>query len=579
MIIPPRLLRAWQRLGVTQKIALSFALLFGLVIVEGFVGLLVLGDVRRTEEVIRSSAEIRQRVFEMDGQLEKARRLHRDFFLQYPHIGYSAAQSLYFKPATEIIARVAASSEDLKRLIESVPVSESLRSRERDLNLYLSSARRFSDTFGELVGLVTQLAAPDTGLEHELAQQEAILQRAAAGNAATLLPLREMQASQRDYMLTRQRPSMQSAMNACAALHQALVFQGAASRPDWPAVNAALARYIEAARRIPDIDVQIHSKMNDFALQAKAVDPISDELKTLASAEVERARARIEKASGLSTLIIVLAAFSGLCLVLLVAAIVHKSITSKLVALTRSAEQLRSGNLEVRVDPGAEDEIGVLAASFNDMSGRMRELVGNLEQAVAQRTSELTEARDRLQALVRELDEKNQTLKVLSVTDRLTGLANRRKLESVLQSELQRARRYGKHFSIILLDVDRFKAINDTFGHSTGDSVLAGLADLLRTNARDTDLVGRWGGEEFLIICPETGPHLVATLAERYRQALEMQDFVLAGHITASFGATASQEGDSVEKLMERADQALYRAKDAGRNRVELDMPEPADPA
>jgi len=330
---------------------------------------------------------------------------------------------------------------------------------------------------------------------------------------------------------------------------------------------------VEVARQIPDIDVGIRSKLNDFTLQAKAVDPISANLKTLATAEVERARNRINTASRLATAIIIATALTGLCFVLLVAAIIHASVTRKLVALTHSAEQMRAGHLTACVKSESSDEIGVLADSFNDMSGRMQQLVGNLESMVEQRTAELTEARDRLQALVTELDEKNQALEILSVTDRLTGLANRRKLEAAIQTELLRARRYGKPFSVIMLDVDRFKVINDTHGHQQGDDVLMQLAALLRRNARETDVVGRWGGEEFLIICPETNLHLVAALAERYRHELEQHDFGPVGKVTSSFGVATMHEGDDLATLVRRADEALYRAKQSGRNRVEADRP------
>lgn len=563
-----RLLRTWQNLGITTKFALSFALLLGMILLEAVVNLVALGDVRKAEDVILNSVEIRQRVFEMDGELEKARRLHRDFFLQYPHIGFLAAQDLYFKPSTEVITNVVASSEDLKRLIEGTQVSEALRERNNDLTLYLTTARRFADIFRELVSLVTILAAPGTGLESQLTSIEAELGAAAKRSSATLLPYRLMIAHQREYMITRQRPAMQSAMNACFELRTAFLAQGAQSRENWPGLDRQLKQYAEVAQQIPDIDVAIRSKLNDFTLQAKAVDPISASLKTLATAEVERARNRIARASRLSNLIIIATAFAGLCFVLLVAAIIHTSITRKIMALTRSAEQMRDGNLATCVESDAGDEVGVLARSFNDMSTRMQQLVGNLEEMVQQRTTELTDARDRLEALVRELDEKNQALEILSVTDRLTGLANRRKLEATLQSEILRARRYGKIFSVIMLDVDRFKSVNDTFGHPTGDAVLEQLADILRTNARETDIVGRWGGEEFLIVCPETNLMVVTALAERYRTELELHDFGPVGKVTSSFGVTACREGDDMHRLIQRADEALYLAKDFGRNRV-----------
>ena len=568
-----RPLRTWQNLGITAKFALAFVLLLGMMLVEAVVSLIALNDVRKAEAVILTSVEIRQRVFEMDGDLEKARRLHRDFFLQYPHIGFLSAQELYFKPSTEIISHVVATSEDLKRLIEGSQVSSALRERNNDLTLYLTTARRFSEIFRELVTMVTVLAAPGTGLESQLDEIESQLGTAANRSTTTLLPFREMVSHQREYTVSRQRPDMQSALNSCFELRTAIRARSDASAPEWREAQRLLDQYAEVARQIPDIDVAIRSKLNDFTLQAKAVDPISANLKTLASAEVERARGRISKASHLSMLIIVATAVTGLLFVLMIAAIIHASITRKIVALTHSAEEMRAGNLKASVETGSSDEVGVLAASFNDMSGRMQQLVGNLEEMVQQRTQELTEARDRLEALVKELDDKNQALEILSVTDKLTGLANRRKLESSLQSEILRARRYGKRFSIILIDVDHFKAVNDTYGHQVGDAVLVQLATLLTRNARETDIVGRWGGEEFLIICPETNLTLVSTLAERYRAELERNDFAQVGQVTSSFGVTDCREDDDVLRLVQRADEALYRAKESGRNRVEGKAP------
>jgi len=567
----PRLLSAWSNLSITAKFALSFALFLGLLLIEAVVGLVALNDVRKAEAVIQTSTEIRQRVFEMNGDLEKARRLHRDFFLQYTSIGFKAAQDLYFTPSTEIINNVVASSEELKRIIDASNVSAALRERGNDLNLYLSTARRFAETFRELVEKVTFLAAPGTGLENQLSALETEIETVAKRSTAALHVFHQMIINNREYMITRQRPVMQSALNNCFELRKVLLAQGEAARQDWPHTDRLLRQYVEVARQIPDVDVAIRSKLNDFTLQAKAVDPIAANLKFLATAEVEAARARIARASSVSTFIIVGTAFAGLCFALLVAALIHVSVTRKIITLTRTAEQMRAGSLAACVESSTHDEVGVLASSFNDMSARMQELVGNLEGLVQQRTLELTEARDNLEELVQQLDEKNQALEILSVTDRLTGLANRRKLEATLQAEVLRARRYGKIFSVILLDVDRFKTVNDSFGHPVGDMVLVQLSELLRNNSRETDIVGRWGGEEFLIICPETGLNVVAALAERYRIEMERHAFPPVGRITSSFGVAACHSGDTRDSIIQRVDEALYRAKEHGRNCVELD--------
>jgi diguanylate cyclase (GGDEF)-like protein len=160
---------------------------------------------------------------------------------------------------------------------------------------------------------------------------------------------------------------------------------------------------------------------------------------------------------------------------------------------------------------------------------------------------------------------------VLSVTDRLTGLFNRRKLDEVLEEELIRCRRYGVEFAVIIMDIDHFKRVNDTRGHHVGDGVLQQMAQLLRDGTRDADALARFGGEEFVIVCRHSGLEGCIDTAERLRAAIAAHDFPGVGPLTASFGVAACCKEDSAESLLERADAALYRAKGAGRNRVEAD--------
>lgn len=157
----------------------------------------------------------------------------------------------------------------------------------------------------------------------------------------------------------------------------------------------------------------------------------------------------------------------------------------------------------------------------------------------------------------------------LSVTDRLTGLYNRMKLDEVFTYELERSRRYETPMAIIILDLDHFKSVNDTHGHHVGDQVLQDLADVLRDGERASDTLGRWGGEEFLIILPETDFDGALQRAELICKAIAAHPFPVVGTKTASLGVTAYREGDTETSLLERADDALYRAKENGRNRVE----------
>lgn len=161
-------------------------------------------------------------------------------------------------------------------------------------------------------------------------------------------------------------------------------------------------------------------------------------------------------------------------------------------------------------------------------------------------------------------------------TDALTGLRNRRALEEAADTELKRLARAGSRLAVIVCDIDHFKEINDRFGHDTGDRVIRAVGEALATVARTTDALGRWGGEEFLAILPDTDPREAAVLAERMRSFVEGAEMPLpdGGHVTLSFGV-AGLEAEGVpdtaarwDHLLREADRAMYRAKAAGRNRV-----------
>ncbi|OUR71842.1 hypothetical protein A9Q78_08480 [Methylophaga sp. 41_12_T18] len=161
-------------------------------------------------------------------------------------------------------------------------------------------------------------------------------------------------------------------------------------------------------------------------------------------------------------------------------------------------------------------------------------------------------------------------LEQLSITDKLTGLYNRHKLDDVLNIELKRSKRFGHSLSVIMIDLDHFKSVNDTYGHQIGDQVLIEVAQLLKTHSRETDIVGRWGGEEFLIICTNTNTDGVKYLANILREQIETHNFPIKERKTASFGVTSYIQDDNSHAFILRADEALYKAKDNGRNRVEI---------
>lgn len=156
-------------------------------------------------------------------------------------------------------------------------------------------------------------------------------------------------------------------------------------------------------------------------------------------------------------------------------------------------------------------------------------------------------------------------------TDELTQLANRRHMQQALVKEFSRYERNGHHFSVVLVDMDHFKKINDEYGHDAGDYVLQAFARLLPDICRRSDLPARWGGEEFLILLPDTSLLQALALAERLRCAVDAQDFVHQGqhiHVTISAGVCSSTHHTSIENLLKQVDISLYEAKSAGRNQI-----------
>ena len=159
-------------------------------------------------------------------------------------------------------------------------------------------------------------------------------------------------------------------------------------------------------------------------------------------------------------------------------------------------------------------------------------------------------------------------IEALSVTDPLTQLYNRLKLDKVIIYEIDRSHRYHNPLSIVLFDIDDFKKVNDTYGHQTGDAVLIVIADIVHSIVRDADIAGRWGGEEFLIICPDTDSDGAAKLADKLRTAIAKHRFTTVGTKTCSFGVATLQNEEDAQELISRADEAMYQAKNEGRNRV-----------
>lgn len=233
---------------------------------------------------------------------------------------------------------------------------------------------------------------------------------------------------------------------------------------------------------------------------------------------------------------------AGFTIAAVMALALARSVLLPLRALETGANRFGAGDFSRRVELNRTDELGRLAQTFNAMAERLKESRAALE--------------------------------ALAARDGLTGLYNHRAFYALLADELVRAQRFKRPISLLMLDIDQFKRVNDTHGHQAGDDILKGLSELLSRQARAIDRVCRYGGEEIAIILPETDLDVAANIAERLRAAVEAQPFdcdCAAGslRITVSIGvASWPAHADNARALVAAADTALYAAKQAGRNRA-----------
>jgi diguanylate cyclase (GGDEF)-like protein len=221
--------------------------------------------------------------------------------------------------------------------------------------------------------------------------------------------------------------------------------------------------------------------------------------------------------------------------------------------LTRGSTEVAGGQLELRLPVYGRSDVGTMTEAFNDMVARLRKF------------------RDENVAITEELRERNIELHKMSITDGLTGLYNRTYMPETLAKELARAKRHERSFSILMLDIDRFKRFNDTHGHQAGDDVLLRVARILKSSVRACDYAARYGGEEFLVLLTETDGPGAGEFAEQLRRHVEEMSSVAEESVTVSIGvASFPANGEDLESIIREADAALYRCKRSGRNQVRL---------
>jgi len=254
-------------------------------------------------------------------------------------------------------------------------------------------------------------------------------------------------------------------------------------------------------------------------------------------------------------------------------------ITHALNTLTRETERVAEGDYNTFVIIEGNDEFAILSRSIAQMANQLKNahfsiLTYNkqLEHMVNAKTMALQRTKEELEHLNRTLTQEKEKYIILAMTDVLTNLKNRAFLLSYLEQTIHESKRYQTTFSIMLLDIDFFKKVNDQYGHPTGDAVLKALSDLLLTECRQSDVVSRYGGEEFVIIFAKTKLGAALPIANRIREKIAVTPLTEKNIvITISAGITAFRD-DTVESLLKRVDTLQYDAKRNGRNRIETDF-------
>ena len=242
--------------------------------------------------------------------------------------------------------------------------------------------------------------------------------------------------------------------------------------------------------------------------------------------------------------ILIFGTILGILFASIAAILLIRSIVRPLNKAVTHFKHISEGNMNENISVSSQDEIGQVLSGLAAMQGKLKILISDLDQ--------------------------------LARTDELTGAWNRRRFEETVETEMDRLRRYGQRLSLMILDVDHFKKINDLYGHSIGDRVLIYLSNTIRSSLRVSDSLTRWGGEEFIILCPNTTAETVSKLAERLRKKVASIKFQEVGNITLSFGVAECGAEETWEQWLHRADEALYLAKSGGRDRVKTNKKTPA---
>jgi len=384
-----KLLTYWNNLGLSRKFSLVFNILLSLILLVVFSSYVSFLYINKAEENIHKSTQIERLVLQMDLGQQKARQLIGSFFLHSQLSTLQEAHERYAQPAVREIALVISLSKELNSLLSGDKGTTIKGISETDLNLYLASAKRFADTSIEAVELVSSKGAPKHGIQARLRENTIQVGKELQAYPQLCIKYSDVIITYKEYLIVKQRPIMQTALNLLDKLHTAIKQNDSFTNSKKDFFTKQFDNMAQLFSELMDIDHKIASKLKDFTLQETITESVSMKLIQQSLQEAELATQHIQLTQQVTSIIILTSAILAVFAVISLARLMHASVTHKVLRLANAAEEYSKGNLDVRVKIEGEDELGQLGTNFNSMAARLNDLVLTLEQMVGKKTSDL----------------------------------------------------------------------------------------------------------------------------------------------------------------------------------------------
>jgi diguanylate cyclase (GGDEF)-like protein len=553
MRVPNKLLQVVNRLNIASKISISFGLLLAIILVELGVSFVALNLILDSTSSIQVNTEIVRVVLNMSRNWESAQRLQKTYFYESASISSEQSYKLYALPASVKIDEIIRDGARLKQINRSYLEKSPLFDKESELNLILAEISQYATTLQDATDLELQLYSANGGLDQDLeSKAQSLLQQLQITNQSPdmLSIFYRIRFFDEQYMISHGESSSVASAANLESLHREITEQ--ISDPYIRTrVLTALDNYKTNRDKIIFTDANIQGKTVSLDSLSSTIEPRMIELMTAVNGNMIRNRSLIEQTRFITGLILIIVMAVAFLFTIIIAFGLNSTITLKIIKLNQVANQFQNGDLDARAQVDSSDELGQLASSFNNMAFQLRQTID----------------RTRRQA----------------EHDHLTGLYNRMGFWEASQREINRCLRFNRPISLIFMDIDQFKKFNDQYSYEVGDRVLKHLSQCLLDDLRNFDLIGRYGGEEFVILLPETDLPHATEVAERLREYIEMRPMKTDSGsltVTVSIGigvyypdllnSSGHTEEQILNKLIDQGGEMVHVAKAEGRNRVSV---------